>query len=225
MTIKLAVFDIAGTTLDDGDAVHTALAKALALHGHQAGRDEINTVMGIPKPEAIRILLANRGIAYDADLVKRLHEDFLREMQQAYIDAPLSEKPGCSALFADLAAAGVRVAVDTGFDRVTTNIVLEKLGWLDQGLIHDSITSDEVEQGRPAPDMIHELMKRAGLENPAEVAKIGDTPADLQEGRNAACGFVVGLTHGSHTRDELAAYDYDALADSLPEVGGLLLGK
>ena len=53
MNFKLAVFDIAGTTLDDGDAVHIALSNALAAHGYKADRDEINTVMGIPKPEAI----------------------------------------------------------------------------------------------------------------------------------------------------------------------------
>src|SRR5262249_13771038 len=44
------------------------------------------------------------------------------------------------------------------------------------------------------------------------------TPADLAEGTAAQCGFVVGVTSGSHTRDELAACAHTHLVDTLREL-------
>ena len=72
--------------------------------------------------------------------------------------------------------------------------------------------------------MILAAMKRAGVTDPARVAKVGDTPADLQEGTAAGCGFVIGFTNGSHTRGELEAHPHThliaSLRELLPIVGG-----
>src|SRR5262249_18494257 len=77
MKIELVVFDMAGTTVHDGDAVHRALMATLSAHGKEVTRDEVNAVMGLPKPEAIRWLLA--GEASPAQ-VASLHADFLGRM-------------------------------------------------------------------------------------------------------------------------------------------------
>jgi phosphoglycolate phosphatase-like HAD superfamily hydrolase len=61
-------------------------------------------------------------------------------------------------------------------------------------------------------------MQTFGIKDPARVAKVGDTPADLQEGTNASCGWVIGLTSGSHTRTELAAHPHTHLVDDLWDV-------
>ena len=37
------------------------------------------------------------------------------------------------------------------------------------------------------------------------VVKIGDTPADMEQGLAAGCGLVVGVTYGTHTREQLDA--------------------
>ncbi len=54
MAIELVVFDLAGTTVDDGDAVNRCLRATLAAAGFEASSEEVNNVMGLPKPEAIR---------------------------------------------------------------------------------------------------------------------------------------------------------------------------
>ena len=53
MQIELVVFDMSGTTVYDGDAVHRCLHDALRTVGVKTSRVEINTVMGIAKPLAI----------------------------------------------------------------------------------------------------------------------------------------------------------------------------
>src|SRR5262249_29494153 len=60
-------------------------------------------------------------------------------------------------------------------------------------------------RGRPYPDMIRHLMDRLSIQDARKAAKTGDTRADLEEGANAGCGLVIGVTGGSPTREQLQA--------------------
>ena len=55
------------------------------------------------------------------------------------------------------------------------------------------------------------------------VAKVGDTPSDLQEGTAAGCGLVIGVANGTHTREQLAAHPHTHLIASLQELPALVL--
>ena len=211
---KLAIFDLAGTTIKDSNTVGQCLQEALYTVGVEAKVADVNAVMGIRKPIAIAQLLEKYGVAGDIDAI---HEDFRRRMIATYrtsVDA--AEIPGTTEVFRALKNAGIKVAVDTGFDRETTDILLGRVDWGD--LLEDSITSDEVENGRPHADMALELCRRAGVV-PGEAIKVGDTPADLGEGNAAGVGLNVGVTYGTHTADELRAHKPDVL---IGEIGELL---
>jgi phosphoglycolate phosphatase-like HAD superfamily hydrolase len=71
--------------------------------------------------------------------------------------------------------------------------------------------------------MIRSLMARLGVREAARVAKVGDTRADLEEGTNAGCGLVVGVTSGSFTRQQLQACPHTHLVASVADVPALLL--
>ena len=114
------------------------------------------------------------------------------------------------------------MALDTGFSRVITQVILDRLGWLSSQLIDATICSDEVERGRPYPDMIHALMGQLNVSDARRVAKVGDTPVDLQEGEQAGCGRVIGVTGGTHSRRELEAYYHTDLVETVAELPALL---
>ena len=207
MHFELVVFDMAGTTVVDDDIVNIELRATLRAAGVQVTRSEVNSVMGLPKPRAIRALLeradSDRSV-WSEEEVARLHERFVARMIKHYATSPtVRETPGMSQSFARLRSMGIKVAVDTGFDRPICDAILTRLGWTSNGLIDASVTSDEVKRGRPYPDLILEAMKRTGTSVVSRVMKVGDTPSDIQEGRAAGCPVVVGVTNGSHTEDEL----------------------
>lgn len=218
--IELVVFDIAGTTVRDDDAVAETLRATLAAVGVLAPLPRVNAVMGLPKPDALRRLLADD--AKGALLLPRLdalHADFIARMIAHYREAPdIAPIDGAAAVFATLRRAGTRVALDTGFSRDITAAVLARLDWREGELVDATICSDEVARGRPYPDMIHALMARCGVRDPAHVAKVGDTPADLLEGTAAGCRLVIGVTSGSHRADELRAHPHTHLVDSVRDV-------
>lgn len=221
----LVVFDVAGTTVFDGDAVVECLIAALEPYvAVPLGR--ALDVMGLPKPVAIRELLSEAGAFAPAELdavVAQVHEVFRASMLATYRHDPgLAPAPDVERVFAALRRAGVRVALDTGFSRDILDVVLDRLGWSLEATIDLAISSDEVEQGRPFPDMIRRAMQLTGVAHSHRVVKVGDTLSDLLEGLAADCGLVVGITHGTHTRAQLerdGVMVIDHLTELLPLIG------
>ncbi len=225
LRVDLVVLDIAGTTVYDGDAVHRCLAAAVAMAGSAPSREDINRVMGMPKPFALAALVEQqRGAPPDLSETDRLYGAFERMMIDYYRTSPdVRETDGAGETMRSLRADGVVVALDTGFASAITSVIVNRFGWLGDA-IDFSVSTDDVPRGRPHPDMINHAMARAGVTDPKRVAKVGDTPADLAEGMAAGCGFVVGVTSGSHTHDELARWPHTHLIDTLRALPDLFRG-
>jgi len=220
MATKLVVFDMAGTTVHDPGAVNGCFRAALEAAGLSVEPAAVNEVMGLPKLEAVRRLVA-RSHHHEALLqrISQIHQDFVARMIDFYTnDLAVREIPGTSETFRNLGKAGIKVAVNSGFSRNIAQVIIDRLGWEKDGLIQASVTSDEVPRGRPHPDMIQLLMSRFEIRDPKEVAKVGDTPADLEEGTNAGCGLVIGVTQGTHSRTQLEEYPHTHLIDSVADL-------
>ncbi|MDX2065264.1 MAG: HAD hydrolase-like protein [Fimbriimonadaceae bacterium] len=216
--LQLAVFDLAGTTIRDDNAVLRCLVEAIEAAGYVADRDALNARMGIPKPVAIAQTLPD----VPEGLRTAIHSDFRERMIRHYETSPeVGAFDGVEELFAELRARGTRVALDTGFDRETIDVLLMRLGW--QAAVDDSIGSDEVSHGRPAPDMVLALMRQFGITDAATVAKVGDTPSDIGEGRAAGCGAVIAVTYGTHTEAQLRAHGPTHIVDTVAALRDVLL--
>jgi phosphonatase-like hydrolase len=224
MHIELVVFDMAGTTVNDDDSVNRCLRCSLAAAGLSVTPAQVNAVMGLPKPSAIAILIEQSGLRDELrDQVDAIHDDFVSRTIAFYRDDPsVFEVPGATRVFNVLKRSGIRVALNTGFSRSIAGVILERLGWSQSTTIDATVCSDEVRRGRPYPDMIYALMARLGVGDVDRVAKVGDTPVDLQEGERAGCGLVVGVTGGTHSRRELEPYPHTSLIETIADFPSLL---
>lgn len=217
--VKLVVFDLAGTTVRDQNAVPRTLKETLAQFDVQVSTQEMVMVMGIPKPVAIRSIYEEKVGAAPSALVHEIHQAFVTSMQHFYNSEQFEgEKEGVSETFVRLKQAGISVAVDTGFDRAITDPLLARLGWVKKGLIDCSVTSDEVMHGRPYPDMIFKAMEMTRVTSALSVAKVGDTASDMREGQSAGCPWVIGVTTGAFSRAQLEQEYHTHLIEQLPEV-------
>lgn len=224
MRIDLVVFDVAGTTVKDDDAVSEVMRTAVASVGANVTQCDVAAVMGLSKPETIRALLTkSRGQAPGEDEIARVHRVFVSGMKEHYERSPhVREMPGAAMTFARLRDAGVRVALDTGFSRDILEVVLDRLGWADPGFLDATVASDEVRRGRPYPDMIAQAMRLTGVTDRAHVAKVGDTAADLREGAAAGCGCVVGVLSGTASFLELVDHPHTDIVSDLTKLPDLL---
>ncbi|MBC8110676.1 MAG: HAD-IA family hydrolase [Verrucomicrobia bacterium] len=220
--LQLIVLDMAGTTVYDDQDVSKSLQKALAETGTAIPLEDADALMGIPKPVAIRQLLekyhADKTLITEA-LIDRTHDFFVKNIIHHYETHPnIREKEGVSEIFALLKKNGVKIAIDTGFDRPTADAVFKRLCWVERHLIDVSITSDEVANGRPFPDMIFKAMQLTGIEDVKHVAKVGDTASDMQQGTSAGCGWVIGVTTGAYSAEDLRKFPHTHLIKHISEL-------
>ena len=222
MSIKLVVFDIAGTTVKDDHDVSKAFQAALLKSKYEVPLELINPLMGYEKNLAIRQILRlheHNDAKITTELVSKIHKEFVKQMIDYYHSAPgIEPLPNVEETFAKLREQGVQVGRNTGFSRDIADTIVSRLQWVEKGLIDHVIGSDEVELGRPHPYMIHKMMLEGKIAQSKEVAKVGDTEVDVREGQNAGCRYVIGVTTGIFTREELAPYNPTHIIDDIAQV-------
>jgi len=225
MQTSLVVFDIAGTTVTDNDSVNTAFSGAFEKAGYPVVPAEINFIMGYRKIEAIKILLEKfyPDQLTNEDLIQQIHNQFTEDMRAYYLHTQdLYPLPFAEETFNLLHANNIKIGLDTGFTKIITDTIMDRLGWIKNGLVDVVISSDEVPQGRPHPFMIRAIMNQLNLEDVKQVVKVGDTEVDIAEGRNAGCGLIVSVTTGSYSREELEQFSPDHIIESLAELPAIL---
>ena len=214
---SLAVFDLAGTTIQDDGTVAAVFQEVLAAEDIRSTSEEITRVRGAAKREAFRQL------AREPAQADRLYEHFIEGIRQRYTNSPPREVPGTSNTFAWLRQQSVKLALNTGFERETVRMLLSALGW-GATVIDAVVCGDEVDAGRPAPAMILEAMRRTGISDPGEVMVVGDTILDLQAGSAAGAGWVIGVTSGAHDRARLLQAPHTHILPSVAEIPRILTG-
>ncbi|WP_187977790.1 phosphonatase-like hydrolase [Mycetocola sp. JXN-3] len=210
--IQLAVFDMAGTTIDDGGAVYRALAEAVTETGATVDPGDLQTWMGTEKHAALEALITLGGGTVTPEVVDTAYARFADILADNYAARPPRPLLGIPETLAALRAAGIRIALTTGFTRAVATGILEEMGWRigspgedDVVTIDALVCGDEVAQGRPAPYLIHRAMERTGVVDVARVLTAGDTVVDVRAGINAGVAHTVGVLTGELTVDDFAA--------------------
>ncbi len=114
-TIDLAVFDMAGTTLDEHGDVYRAPRQSVEETGTEVTEENLQTWMGTDKVEAIRNLLRLGGHAADEGTVAQCFDRFRAPPHEFYAATPPEPPPGVTEALAELRRNGVKVALTTGF--------------------------------------------------------------------------------------------------------------
>jgi phosphoglycolate phosphatase len=218
--IALCVFDMAGTTVDDGGQVYEALRAAVEETGASVVPADLQRWMGTDKVTAIAELMSLGGQEPEQGRVERAFERFIELLRDSYAARPPRPLEGVPEALAALREHGVKVALTTGFNDEVAQPLLASLGW-DASVVDAVVTTDDVEAGRPAPYMIHRAMERTGVLDVRSVLAAGDTAVDVQAGRNAGV-VAVGVLSGGADRATLEREDHDAILEGVREVPAYL---
>ncbi|MER7842654.1 phosphonatase-like hydrolase [Kitasatospora sp. NPDC096077] len=221
--IELAVLDMAGTTINESGAVYRALRTAVERNGVTVAEADLQTWMGTDKREAIAALVRIGGGTPTPELVEESYAAFAEFLREAYRATPPQAIEGVEAALAELRARGIKVALTTGFSDDVAYPLLESIGWStgEGGNLDAVVTSDEVPRGRPAPYMIHRAMEKTGVIDTRRVLTAGDTVVDVQAGRNAGAGVVVGVLTGELGRADFDGHPQTHVLSGVTEIPGL----
>lgn len=223
-SIKLAVFDMAGTTVNENNVVYKTVQKALAQAGVEVDLEMVLELgAGKEKLQAITDVLGHpdHGKYKSIDPIE-VFENFKKMLKEAYTDLAVSPYDGVEELFETLRANDIKVVLNTGYDRQTAQSLLDKLGWKVGGQIDGLITADDVEIGRPSSEMIDKAREMFQIDDPSLTLKAGDSIIDMEEGQNANCGMTIGVLTGAHTRAQLESVSPTLILDALQDLGKVL---
>src|SRR5271157_1255816 len=204
--IAAVIFDWAGTIVDFGCFAPTvSIVETFAQRGVTVSLSEARGPMGLEKREHLRHLLADEGIrrqwkeATGADPDPRdadsLYEDLEPRLREA-VKRHSALIPGTKELVDELRSWGIRIGSTTGYLRPIMDILTVEAAR--QGFFTDAVVCpSEVPAGRPYPWMCFRNAVTLGVYPPRRLVKIGDTPADVQEGLNAGMWTIAVTLSGN----------------------------
>jgi phosphonatase-like hydrolase len=216
--LDLIVFDIAGTIIKDRGEVPDAFSAVLAEHGVQITSEDLLRVRGSSKRDAFLSLIP---VGPDqAGRAEAAYASFRRNLIGRYETDGVWEITSAKETLKYFRDQRIHVAINTGFDRDITTLVLSALEW-PADLVEFVVCGDDVPQGRPAPFMIYRAMEATRTMNVGRVACAGDTTLDLLAGYNARVQWNVGVLSGAHSLSQLEQVPHTHILQSIAELPDL----
>lgn len=231
MAIKGILFDKDGTLLDFhetwmpsinalvsflGDGRPDVEAKLLETGGfdEETGRVLSGSILAAGHPRD----LAEAWI--DILFEKWRDLDKVTAIIEAFFEENVEPKPVCDlAAFGDaLLAQGVVLGIATNDSAAGIETSLADTGFLEKVMFKSGYDSGH--GGKPNPGMGLAFAKAAGIE-PSQVMMVGDNSHDMEMGKAAGCGVLVGVLTGNSNRDDLTPMA-DHVLDTIEELPDLL---
>ncbi len=231
MTIKGLLFDKDGTLLDYA-ATWMPANRAAALAAARGDEDLAQRLLrlGGYDPESGRVRPGTPLATWSNREIAALWQGQLAGWSLDALDACVNrifEANGAAnatpvtdlaPFFARLKRRGMKLGVATSDSRRGIEATLGRFGVLD---LLDFVAGYDSGHGlKPDPGMVHGFCAHTGLD-PAEVAVVGDNLHDLEMGRRAGAGMVVGVLTGTGDRAGLTT-EADHVLASVADLEALL---
>lgn len=203
--IETVIFDWAGTTVDYGCmAPVQSFIRGFRSAGIDITDAEARGPMGLAKydhtaaiarlPRITEQFRVENGREPTEEDIRRIYKAVEAELLRCvaeYVDI----KPFVIETVGELRDRGIKIGSTTGYTREMMDLIIPAAKR--SGFQPDCIVaSDEVKKGRPAPFMIWRNLLTFGIEDPKAALKIGDTAADILEGKQAGA-WTAAVINGS----------------------------
>jgi HAD superfamily hydrolase (TIGR01509 family) len=207
--VDAVVFDLDGVLVDSEhvwDEVREGLARERGGRWHERAQADM---MGMSSTEWSRYMhdvigLADSPEQIDAEVVRRMQERYAAELP--LIDGAVEAVRRVAGSF--------RLAVASSSNRPLIDLVLERTGLA--SFFEATVSSEEVERGKPAPDVFLEAAGRLGVE-PDRCAAVEDSGSGIRAA-HAAGMRVVAIPNRRYPPPPEALALADVVLESLGEL-------
>lgn len=211
--VRMLVFDMAGTTINEKGLVYKTLYGTMKDYGLDVSRKDIAEWHGKNKYEVLYSNVIRSDMVNKEVGIQQLYANFRRNLKTAYFEDSNIElmNPKIPVLFNKIREGNILIGLNTGYDSDIQTRIMKKLDMHE--FVDDWVSSSEVERGRPSPDMINLLMYRNCIRNAVGIIKFGDTLNDIEEGINAKCRSSVGVLSGADNEEVLRTKTVNIIKD------------
>jgi HAD superfamily hydrolase (TIGR01509 family) len=207
--IEAVVFDLDGVLIQSEEIWDAVRERYVRERGGRYDEEVQRAMMGMSAPEWSRFLHEEAGVPGEPEDINR---DVVELMLDAYKEE-LPLLPGAKEAVRRLADA-FPLALASSSNREIFETVLDLAGLMD--CFRATVSSEEVERGKPGPDVYLEAARRLGVA-PDACAAVEDSHAGIRSAK-AAGMRVVAIPNSSYPPDDEALELADVALASLEEL-------
>lgn len=188
---KAVIFDMDGVIADSEPIHDEALTMVLSAHGLNLAEEDRNAILGTTLDGTWRWLQGRFALPGPLESWKERYSALVCQLLREKVEPTA----GLYDLLSKLEERETRIALASSSPRIWVDIVLQKLEVSHRFQV--VIAGDEVERGKPAPDIYLKAAHALGV-RPGQCLVIEDSPAGLKAASSAGMKSVAVLTR--HTR-------------------------
>ena len=182
-TLRGCLLDVDGTLIDSNDAHARSWVDVLQEYEFDVTYAQVRALIGMGGDKLVRAVTGldverGRGKELAARRTERFRRDYLPSLRAT---------PGARDLVARMRADDLRLVIATSAREQELNALLEQAGL--SALIHRRTTSDDADESKPEPDIVHAALRRGQLD-PETTIMLGDTPYDVEAAERAGVRTV-----------------------------------
>ncbi len=205
--MKAALLDVDGTLVDTNYQHAVAWFRALRRHGAIVPIWRIHRHIGMGGDQLVEAVAGEELEKASGDAIRDAEKELYGEMIEEV--EPLE---GARELITDLRDRVDKVVLSSSAKAEEVEHYVDLLGARE--IVDGWTTSADVEETKPAPDLIQAAMEKAGAD---EGLLIGDTPWDVRAAKKAGIATATVLT-GGFSEQELHDAGAIAVYESIPQL-------
>jgi HAD superfamily hydrolase (TIGR01509 family) len=205
--VEAALLDVDGTLIDSNYQHTLAWYHAFRQHDIILPVWRIHRAIGMGGDQLVPALVGEKVDKQMGDEIRETRDPLYKELIGEV--APLH---GARELIGDLKERGLRVVLASSSPKDELEHYLELLAARE--LADSWTTKDDVEATKPAPDLVHAALEKAGTKN---AVMVGDTRWDIEAAGKAGIETVAVVT-GGWSKQELREAGAAAVFESVDEL-------
>ena len=218
--LRGCLLDVDGTLIDSNDAHARSWVDVLTENEFDVTYAQVRALIGMGGDKLVR---AVTGLDVERGRGKELASQRAERFRRDYLPS-LNATPGARDLVERMKEGGLQLVIATSAREKELNALLEQAGLSE--LIPRRTTSDDAEESKPDPDIVHAALRRGDLD-PKATLMLGDTPYDIEAAKRAGVETVALRCGGWWADDALggAIAIYDDPAELVREYARSPLGE
>ena len=214
MKIKAVLFNFLGTTVKEKDSsvITNCLSRAFTDHGFYFNDEFFHSVNGKSKLVIIKEVLYRFNLPLS--MADTIYGSFKKNIKNNIEN--FSSVDDSLIVVCHLLRKGILTGIGTGLSREIFDIIFTHLGWSKRAFNYIGFFNEIAKSGHEF-NMICDMMSIFRIGSSKEILKVGDSVADIREGKNAGCLTAVVLS-GTQAKNELIEEKPDFILRSLSDL-------